>query len=206
MDMTMFLMRVEAHAPRKKYTVRRGLVLPTMAAAAEAVLATMIGPRTTIGFKMITMATMAEAVVDDEAEVGADLQEGVVVVVADRLIDRVGAGAIGIGIMMTTLAGGATAAADLESAAAAESVIAVDQGAEVEVLIGRGIGPGIGPENVIDPAEGRGVKETAEAGDHTVGAGAENAIETGENVQRRVVAADPKMAAAVAVERMQEIE
>lgn len=202
MDMTMFLMRVEAHAPRKKYTVRRGLVLPTMAAAAEAVLATMIGPRTTIGFKMITMATMAEAVVDDEAEVGADLQEGVVVVVADRLIDRVGAGAIGIGIMMTTLAGGATAAADLESAAAAESVIAVDQGAEEEVLIG----PGIGPENVIDPAEGRGVKETAEAGDHTVGAGAENAIETGENVQRRVVAADPKMAAAVAVERMQEIE
>ena len=195
-------MRAEAHAPRKKYTVRRGLVLPTMAAAAEAVLATMIGPRTTIGFKMITMATMAEAVVDDEAEVGADLQEGVVVVVADRLIDRVGAGAIGIGIMMTTLAGGATAAADLESAAAAESVIAVDQGAEVEVLIGRGIGP----ENVIDPAEGRGVKETAEAGDHTVEAGAENAIETGENVQRRVVAADPKMAAAVAVERMQEIE
>ena len=206
MDMTMLLMRVEAHAPRKKYTGRRGVVLPTMAAAAEAVLATMIGPRTTIGFKMITMATMAEAVVDDEAEVGADLQEGVVVVVADRLIDRVGAGAIGIGIMMTTLAGGATAAADLESAAAAESVIAVDQGAEEEVLIGPEIGPGIGPENVIDPAEGRGVKETAEAGDHTVGAGAENAIETGENVQRRVVAADPKMAAAVAVERMQEIE
>ena len=48
--------------------------------------------------------------------------------------------------------------------------------------------------------------ETAEAGDHTVGAGAENAgIETGGNVQRRA-AAVPKMAAAAAVERTHEID
>ena len=146
------------------------------------------------------------AAVDAEAEVGADLP-GVVADAADRLNDRVGAGAIGIGTMTTILAGGATVAADPESVVVAGNVIAVDQGAVAETPRG--------PEIVTGPAKGRGVNETetAEAGDHTVGAGAENvteigigiATETGGNDQRRV-AADQKRAAAVAVGRMHEIE
>lgn len=200
MGTTMLHMRAEARVLRKKYTDHQGLVLPTMAAGA--VLATTIGPR------MITMAitvTMAAVAVDGEAEAGAG---------AD--LPGAGTGAIGIGTMMITLAGGATVVVDPESAVAVETVVAVGQGVVVETWIGLDEAGADLLGAVADAAgrlndragapESEVAAETAEAGDHTVGAGVENAgIETGGNVQRRA-AADPKMAAAAAVERTYEID
>ena len=206
-DLTMLHKRVEAHVLRKKSMVRRGLVPPTMAAA---VLATSTDRRMITTAAVITASTVnTAAAVDGEAGAGVDLPE-VVVDAAGRLKGRVGAGAIDT--MVIILAGGATAAADLENVAGAAEVggtaIVADPGAAEEMLTGE-----IGPEIAIDPTEKRGATEIlAEADGHTVGAGAENATgiatgigigtEIGESGQRRAVADRKK---AVAAERMHEI-
>ena len=202
-DLTMLHKRVEAHILRKKSMVRRGLVPPTMAAA---VLATSTDRRMITVAAVITASTVnTAAAVDGEAGAGVDLPE-VVVDAAGRLKGRVGAGVIAIDTMVIILAGGATAAADLENVAGAAEVggtaIVADPGAAEEMLTGE-----IGPEIAIDPTEKRGATEIlAEADGHTVGAGAENAtgIATGigESGQRRAVADRKK---AVAAERMHEI-
>eukprot|EP00563_Minutocellus_polymorphus_P007169 CAMPEP_0181048010 /NCGR_PEP_ID=MMETSP1070-20121207/15193_1 /TAXON_ID=265543 /ORGANISM="Minutocellus polymorphus, Strain NH13" /LENGTH=1201 /DNA_ID=CAMNT_0023126737 /DNA_START=254 /DNA_END=3860 /DNA_ORIENTATION=- len=199
--LTTLHIRVEAHVLQKKYTVRRGLVPPIMAAA---VLATTTDRRRTAMAANTESTVNAAAAVDGEAEAGVDLP-GAVADAAGRLNGRVlvGAGAIviGIGTMAIILVGGATAAADPENVAGAAEVvgtaIAADLGAVEEMLIG---------EIATDPAEGRGATEIlAGADDHTVGAEAENAtgIGIGESGQRRVVADQKKAAVA---EKMHEIE
>ena len=172
--------------------------------AAGEVLATTIGPRMITMAIMVTTVTMAAVAADGEAEAGAG---------AD--LPGAGTGAIGIGTMVTILAGGATVVVDPESAMAAETVVAVGQEVAVEMWIGLdeagadllGAADAAGRLNDrVGAPESEVAAETAEVGDHTVGAGAENAgIETGGNVQRRA-AADPKMAEAAAVERTHEID